>query len=189
MRTGQLAASLAVAVALAGCGSSSGSGTSTTVPAGSTSSTTEAPLPAGPLPAKVTKMVCDDEAQEKIAKELGARATVAPPTWDVADHLYSCTFSYPTGSFTLQVKEESSWSQTRAYFASLGRELGDTDSLGNLGQGAFVTRDGSVVVRKDWKILLVDVAKLPPHLGKPPATPAGVAYSVADLILGCWDGD
>jgi hypothetical protein len=46
-----------------------------------------------------------------------------------------------------------------------------------------------VVVRKDWKVLLVDSSKLPPQFGVP-ATPSGdVAVTVADVILGCWSGD
>jgi len=63
----------------------------------------------------------------------------------------------------LSVKELSSWAQTKGYFAMLGRQLGDTGKLGNLGQGAFTTSNGSVVVRKDWKVLLVDITALPPQ--------------------------
>jgi hypothetical protein len=166
-----------------GPGSSGGQGTS------GTPTTTRAPLPAGPLPARVTRMVCDDEERGKIAEVLGLKAHVPAPTWSRRSHVYSCVFEYPRGDMVLDVKELSSWSETLSYFHGLARRLGDTDSLGNLGQGAFVTRDGSVVVRKDWKVLLVDVAALPRRIGKPPATPAGVAYSVADVILGCWEGD
>jgi hypothetical protein len=134
-------------------------------------------------------MVCDAESQRKIAQVLGIRAQVPRPAWDDATHVFSCRFEYPTGSVTLTVKEEASWSATKAYFGSLGQELGNTDTLGNLGQGAFTTRNGSVVVRKDWKVLLVDVTGLHVSIGKPPATPAAVAFSMADLILGCWSGD
>ena len=42
--------------------------------------------------------------------------------------------------------------------------MGYVRPLANLGQGAYQTTDGSVVVRKDWKVLLVNVAKLPPQL-------------------------
>jgi hypothetical protein len=87
------------------------------------------------------------------------------------------------------VKELSSWRQTLAYFHGLGTQLGDTETLGNLGQGAFRTSGGDVVVRKDWKVLLVDVSGLPPQFGAPPTSATDVAFTVADLILGCWDGD
>jgi hypothetical protein len=105
------------------------------------------------------------------------------------EHLYTCRYQYPNGTFVLSVKELSSWPQTLAYFHSLGTSMGDTGSLGNLGQGAFTTSDGSVVVRKDWKVLLVNIAPLPAQFGKPPTTKADVAYTVAAIILGCWAGD
>ena len=40
--------------------------------------------------------------------------------------------------------------------------------LESLGQGAFQTTNGSVVVRKDWKVLLVDDTGLPAQFGTPP---------------------
>jgi hypothetical protein len=46
-----------------------------------------------------------------------------------------------------------------------------------------------VVVRKDWKVLLVNIAGLPAQFAVPPTNRADVAVTVADVILGCWDGD
>ncbi len=132
-------------------------------------------------------MVCAVKAQREIDEVLGVSARVSDRSW--VGHLYSCRYLYDKGSFALSVKELSSWRQTVAYFHSLGAELGDKGALGNLGQGAFTTRDGSVVVRKDWKVLLVDIADLPPEFGKPPTGSTEVAFTVADLILGCWNGD
>jgi hypothetical protein len=132
-------------------------------------------------------MVCASKAQGEIAEVLGVTAVVQRPTW--ADHLYRCRYQYSSGAFVLSVKELSSWSQTKAYFASVGRELGDVGALGNLGQGAFTTSDGSVVVRKDWKVLLVDISPLPAQFGVPPTSRADVADTVSDVILGCWAGD
>ncbi len=149
--------------------------------------TTRAPLPAGSHPSKIARMVCSQEAQSGIAAALGERASVSTPTWE--DHLYSCTYTYPTGSFRLSVKELSSWSETLAYYNSLARSLGRSRSLEGLGQGAFQTTDGSVVVRKDWKVLLVDVSGLPAQFGVPQTSSGAVAVTVADLILGCWAGD
>jgi hypothetical protein len=149
--------------------------------------TTEVPLPAGARPSKIATMVCAAKAQHEIAEVLGVSASVSRPTW--VDHLYSCRYRYRRGSLALSVKELSSWSQTSAYFRALGSRLGDRGALGNLGQGAFATSGGSVVVRKDWKVLLVDVSGLPAELGKPPTASPEVAFTVADLILGCWNGD
>lgn len=49
--------------------------------------------------------------------------------------------------------------------------------------------DGDVVVRKDWKVLLVDISGLPSQFGVPPTSSTDVGYTVADIILGCWEGD
>jgi hypothetical protein len=164
-----------VAIVSAGCSSSP------------TTPTTERPLPAGPHPSEIAKMVCADEARSDIAEALGEKATVSEPTWQ--DHLYTCRYGYPTGSFVLSVKELSSWAQTYAYFRTLGTELGNSRDLQGLGQAAFQTTDGSVVVRKDWKVLLVDSSGLPAQFGVPPTSSGAVAVTVADVILGCWAGD
>jgi hypothetical protein len=132
-------------------------------------------------------MVCRKKAAGEIAEAVGAQAVVAAPTW--ADHLYSCGYRYSPGVMVLSVKELSSWSQTYAYFAHLARTLHKTIPLPSLGQAAFRARDGSVVVRKDWKILLVDISGLHGGVGSPPNSPSEVALSTATVILGCWDGD
>jgi hypothetical protein len=171
-------------VALAGTGCAGGSGAAN---GGGSTANTKAPLPAGKYPSEIATVVCAAEAQHDIASALGETATVSDRTW--VDHLYSCIYGYPTGSMVLSVKELSSWAQTLAYFRMLGDQMGNTRDLENLGQGAFQTTDGSVVVRKDWKILLVNSAGLPPQFGVPPTSSGDVAVTVADVILGCWDGD
>jgi hypothetical protein len=176
-----------VLLCLAACGTTSRASTGTKARPGSAAQTAATPLPAGRNPSEIAKMVCAVKAQHEIGEILGVKAHVSSPTW--ADHLYTCHYLYGNSSFSLSVKELSSWSQTLAYFHALGLRLGDTGTLGNLGQGAFATRDGSVVVRKDWKVLLVDISALPREFGKPPTGSSDVAFTVADVILGCWQGD
>jgi hypothetical protein len=149
--------------------------------------TTEAPLPAGPKPSKIATQICSFEAIQDINSAVGLTASISAPTW--VNHLYSCTYRYSDGSFSLSVKELSSWGQTTAYFEQLARQLGKVRTLEALGQGAFQTTDGSVVVRKDWKVLLVDAVGLPAQFGRPPTNSGYVALVVADVILGCWNGD
>lgn len=169
-----------VTMGIAGCGSSSAPVVSI---AGST-----VPLPAGAYPSQISKEVCSSKAEREISEALGVTPTkVSTPTW--VDHLYSCAYEYPDGSMTLSVQELSSWTQTLAYFGSLQRQLGDAGSLGNLGQGAFSETNGSVVVRKDWKVLTVDITRLPAQFGVPPTSSGSVAVTAADVILGCWAGD
>jgi hypothetical protein len=168
--------------------------------AGATSATTttaaarnvsEGPKPAGAKPSAISQMVCSTEAQKDMATVLGVKAEVSTPNW--VDHRYACTYAYasadPPGSFEVSVKELSSWSETYAYFDALAAQLGKVRTLNSLGQAAFQTTDGSVVVRKDWKVLEIDNTGLPARLGVPPTDKADVAVTVADVILGCWAGD
>ncbi len=155
------------------------------VPTGEAAS--EAPLPAGRTPSTIATMICKPKARQEIASVLGELATVSHPTW--VHHLYSCQYSYPTGSMVLSVKELSSWTQTKSYFRTLAKQMGTSQVINGLGQAAIETSDGSIIVRKDWKVLLVNSAGLPPQFGQPLTSSRAVAQSVADVILGCWDGD
>jgi hypothetical protein len=165
----------ALAVTFASCGSSAAE------------ISARKPLPAGRLPSKIATEVCAREAQRDMKAALGVKASVPTKTW--VDHTYSCPYEYPNGRFVLSVKELSSWAQTLNYFRSFGRQLGVSRTLANLGQGAFQVTNGSVVVRKDWKVLLVDVTGLPAQFGVPPTSSRAVAVTVADVILACWAGD
>jgi hypothetical protein len=126
-------------------------------------------------------------AQNEMATDLGVKAVVEDRAW--VGHRYSCSYVFSNGTIRLSVQELSSWAQTFAYYHGLGRRLGDTGYLGNLGQGAFRAGNGDVVVRKDWKVLLVDITGLPSQFGVPPTSASAVAYTVADIILACWAGD
>jgi hypothetical protein len=131
-------------------------------------------------------MICAQEAQDDLASSIGVRAKLTPPTW--VDHVYSCTYAYPNGSFTMSVKELSNLDETKAYFDSLGSKYGRKPDSIALGQGAFTTNNGSVVVRKDFKVLFVDIAKLPPQLGQPPQARSDVALTAAAVLMSCWTG-
>ena len=168
-----------VAVVGAACGTSSDQPSKAVV--------NRAPLPAGPTPSTISKMVCSTKAGKELAATLGVSGVIERPTW--IDHLYSCHYTYPNGTFTLSVKELSNWSETYDYFDKLREVLGKSTTVTSLGQGAFATSNGSIVVRKDWKVLLVDVSGLPPQFGKPATSSADVAYTIADVIMGCWSGD
>ena len=167
-----------ILVALVGAGCSGGAGTTPT---------TRPPQPAGAEPSPIAVEVCSHEASTEIDSALGERATVSHPTW--VNHLYQCHYGYPSGSMVLSVKELSSWTETKEYFDGLAGTLGKARELQGLGQGAFQTTDGSVVVRKDWKVLLVDSTGLPAQFGVPPTSSGDVAVTVGDVILGCWAGD
>ena len=102
--------------------------------------------------------------------------------------MYSCRYVYANGAIALSVKELGTKAATVSYVSSLGRIAGRRADKLPLGQGAFWTTNGSVVVRKDTKVLLVDAANLPPTLGRWSLNPAAVADTVATAIMGCWTG-
>lgn len=134
-------------------------------------------------------MICESEAEKDIYEQATGVKTVSvtKPTW--IDHVYSCAYVYPAGAqITLSVKELSNVDETTAYFDSLATKLGKTKDKLGIGQGSFQVGGGSVVVRKDFKVLLVDVTKLPAQFGVPTETRGDAAINVAEAIMGCWTG-
>jgi hypothetical protein len=131
-------------------------------------------------------MICAAEARTDLATSLGiAASTVTTPTW--VDHVYSCQYVYPNASIGLALKELDNARATSHYFDGLGQQLGRTESLA-MGQGAFYTSTGSIVVRKDWKVLYIDVSRLPTAFGQNSLDHRKTAVSVAFVLLGCWVG-
>jgi len=141
-----------------------------------------------PVPSRSAKMVCQTEAQSEIASSLGLNATrITQPIWDKARHLYSCTYVYPKGSITLSVKEMSSAAETTAYFDGIEHADGTVQALDGLGQGAEILKNNDVVVRKDYKVLLVDVHNIPSTFISLMSR-SDVATNIAVVIMGCWSG-
>ena len=180
---------LVAGLGVAGCGSKSNA-------TGSTASTTSTSAgggsghiakPVSARPSTSAKMVCSDEVKGDVAELLGV-PTVKPlsPTW--IDHVFSCRFVYRQGAMTLSVKEFADQAETNAYFASLATKLGKTEDIQGLGQGAFTTKNLSAVVRKDYKVLVVDISQLPPKFGNPPDSRGNIALNVASTIMSCWTG-
>src|SRR5947207_1461004 len=154
-------------VALVGCG-----GNSTT----SKRSAQSSAQAVAATPSKSAKMICEQEAADEVAAVIGVKTTKAVvPTW--SHGLYSCRYVYPNGVIALSVKELPNQAVTDAYFASLRRQHGEQRTWANLGQGAFVTPNGSIVVRKDDKVLFVDISRLPAQFGSPPTARANAALN------------
>ena len=133
-------------------------------------------------------MVCEPEAAADIAAVTGVPAVkVSTPTW--VDHVYACDYVYKNGAkMTLSVKELANVDETTAYYDSIGRQFGHGQDLQGLGEGAFLTSKGNVVVRKDYKVLYVDTTKLPAQFGVPADTPRNTGINTAATIMGCWVG-
>jgi hypothetical protein len=183
------------AVVLGACGG--GTPKVVTVPGGSTSgsgpsTTAISPenvhlyLKAGKHPSESAKMVCQQEARTAIASALGVTETsVTPPTWH--DHVYSCAYVYPQGKVVLSVKELVSEATTSSYYDGILAKYGVIRRQAGLGQGAWLLKNNDVVVRKDYKVLLVDVSGIPQHFTGA-LTRADVSLNVAVVIMGCWSG-
>jgi len=190
LRAPYVAGALLVVVALAGAWLLFVGGGSTTQPTPQgtgASAVRHVARPAGRSPSESARMVCAPEAQKDLASALGVATTaVTDPTW--VNHVYSCRYVYPDGTMALSVKELSSRSATTAYFKSLRGQLGAAERLSGVAQGAFVTTNGSLVVRKDYKVLLVDTSGLPEPFGSAYKTRDQVAVGAGMTVLGCWTG-
>lgn len=171
------------ALVLGACGSGSSSGNET-IP--STQPLSVHPEAAGPQPSQSARMVCTSEARQDIAAALGVQATrVTMPTWH--DHVYACTYVYPRGAITLSVKELPDLAATARYYDALLARFGRSLPLFGLGQGGFLAMNGNAVVRKDFKVLLVDVQSFPDNEA-PTMRRIDVAQSITTTIMGCWTG-
>jgi hypothetical protein len=190
MRTPYVGGGVVIVLALAGALLllvGGGSSTKPTPGRNGTSIGRHVAQPAGPNPSESAQMVCAPEAQKDLASALGVATTaVTSPTWN--DHVYSCRYMYTDGTMALSVKELSNRAETTAYFNSLRDQLGQTERLTGVGQGAFLTRNGSMVLRKDYKVLLVDTSGIPEPFGAGFNTRDQVAVGAGLTVLGCWTG-
>jgi hypothetical protein len=177
-------AGLAWMLSMTSCGGSKPA----TPPGNSQKATVQVAQPARATPSASAKMICARKTKTEIAAVLGVHTTQpVVPTW--TNHLYSCRYTYHNAFMVLSVKELSSKTQTVGYFTSLAHRLGQTGRFQPLDRGAFfTTRNLSAVVRKDYKVLLVDISGLPAQFGAPPQTRADVAVKVAATIMDCWTG-
>jgi hypothetical protein len=157
---------------LVGCGSTGGGST-----AGNRAAAQE--------PSDAAKMICATEAQTEVVQALGLTAS-RPATAAWAAPVYSCTYTFAAGVVVLSVRELAGAPQTTAYFNSVQNDAGTSTRVPDLGEAAIAVADGTVYVRKDFKVLKVDVSKLPAFVGQPPISRAAAAVRVAGVIMGCW---
>jgi hypothetical protein len=92
------------------------------------------------------------------------------------------------GPLELAVKESPDPVAATEYFEDQRAELGDTAPAPGLGERAFATPSGTVVVIKDAMTLTVDATGLPEVFGDNGQRRGAFAYEVASIVLGCWTG-
>lgn len=82
---------------------------------------------------------------------------IAAPSPTYASGVYSWQYRYATGVMVLSVSEFRNAADTTQFFDQAKAARGTRRTIQGLGADAFQTNDGSVVVRKDFKVLDVDV--------------------------------
>ena len=138
-------------------------------------------------PSPTAAMVCGDDVVGDVGRAL---ALPEPPattaTW--ADPRFTCDYTLPAGRLVLSVQESSSPAAAAAFFDGRRGELGATAPAAGLGERAFTTPTGTVVVVKDAMTLIVDATGLPEVFGANGQRRSAFAYEVASIVLGCWTG-
>lgn len=140
---------------------------------------------ADPVPA--AQRFCTARAQHEIARSLGvAPLRVSAPV--LRDHHFGCRYEFPDGAIAVGVTGHRDARAARAQLAWIARTRGRRPEPPMLGEDleAFVTTDGSTIVRAERDVLDVDVSSLPPRFGRPPQSPSVIALAVAVTVLGHW---
>jgi hypothetical protein len=138
-------------------------------------------------PAPAARLFCGPRAKREISTSLGIRPTrVSEPTLE--KHRFSCHYLYPEGVIGLSVQGFPDGAAASRYVDRLGRQHGRRPEPPQLGESlsAFVTTDGSIVVRNRRDVLEVDVTALPADFGRPSQPASVVSLAVAVTILGHW---
>lgn len=191
---------LAGSILLAGCANSA---TAQRTPTSSPALSPEASPPASPStpgaagpdattsapggPSAEALMICTTETRNDIAEVLALKALPAG-TSTFTDHLYTCAYRLPAGTLVLSVKDSPDPTGSAGYYTALRARLPATEDLLGLGEAAYGTTDGTVVLRKDNGTLHVDATALPAVFGTQDQKRTDFAYEIASVILGCWTG-
>jgi hypothetical protein len=175
---------LAVPLLLGGCAGAD----VTTEPAAAPSSAAAAASPAEQgAPSDTAAMVCGQDVVGDVARALSLPTPPATTsTW--ADPLYTCTYRLPMGPLVLSVEESPGPAEAARFFDEERRRLGEPAPAPGLGERAYATPTGTVVVSKDAMTLTVDATGLPEVFGDDGQRRSDFAYEVASVVLGCWTG-
>ncbi|WP_138731518.1 hypothetical protein [Modestobacter excelsi] len=174
---------LVVPLLLAGCASADAApGAAAAAPPSSSPSAVDQAPPSG-----TAAMVCGADVVGDVSRALAlSMPPVTDSTW--ADQLFTCDYSLPMGPLVLSVKESPDAAAAAEYFDGRQAELTGAAAALGLGERAFSTPTGTVVVVKDAMTLTVDATGLPEEFGANGQRRSAFAYEVASIVLGCWTG-
>lgn len=136
-------------------------------------------------PDALTRMVCEDEVRLELKAALGVD-TPQPPTATWAEPTFTCAYAYSDGKLTMTVREQPDKAATEQYFTAKRDAAAQRKDLPGLGEAAFALPDGSIYLRKDEKVMFVDVSGLPDQFGQPPVGRERVALAVVATVMHCW---
>lgn len=156
-----------------------------TMGAGAPSASSASGGAATAMPSASALLICAAETRSDLKTVLALKQTPVG-TATFADHLYTCTYKLPMGTLTLSVKESPDTASTSGYYTALRHRLGNPADLAGLGEAAYGTEDGTVVLRKDNDVLRVDATGMPAQFGAQHSKRNDFAYEIASDILGCW---
>jgi hypothetical protein len=139
------------------------------------------------VPRPSARQFCNARARREVSTSLGVRMLTTPKA-HADEHRYACTYEFADGAIDMSVTKLTSERDAKARLAAIARERGRRPEPPMLGEEmeAFVTTDGSMVVRKDREVLEVDVGRLPKEFGQPPQARSVIALAVAVTTIGHW---
>jgi hypothetical protein len=185
------------AVALAGCaGTSSAPPSSAAQPSATTAARSTAGMvmpvatgsPAPGRPTATAALICGDEIKGKVQEVLKLPKPPAA-TSTFAANLFTCTYRLAQGPMRLSVQHSATKTAALAYLKARRATVKATESTPGLGERAYSTGTGVVLVIKDNETLEVDTTGLPAVLGDEGQKRTDLAYEIASDVLGCWTGD
>jgi hypothetical protein len=97
-------------------------------------------------------MICDADITSKVGDALGLAGP--PPTeWRWSDGVYTCDYQLPMGRMSLQVRVLADVDQARTAFDADRARTPEARPLAGLGEQAFGTGNGTVLVLKDGELV------------------------------------
>ncbi|MCU1615545.1 MAG: hypothetical protein JWO98_3085 [Frankiales bacterium] len=133
------------------------------------------------------QMICSKDVGGQIAVALNLGSAPAPQAaW--ANHVYTCTYTLPTGRLLLSVTVAPSDSAARGTLQAMRRQLATSKDERGFGQQAYASPTGALIAVKDNMVLRVDATGLPDELGATHQGRTQFAEVVAAGVFQCWSG-
>ena len=183
--TAPFAAGLAVLAALlAGCGGQPPPSVPQNAPQVGPAVVTALP----DVPSPQAEMVCQPEAQQDIQDLIGVVPTAVGPDPVRQPHLDVPLRLRRTARSPSSCEDLPNDITTTRTYEALAGKLGRVEKIDLPDAEAYTTNDGSIVLRRDTKVMLVDVTQLPGTFGNPPSPRGDAARLIMKAVLNCWVG-